>query len=52
MKDLQNGIIVHQSTYTEKVMKHFYMEKVHPLSTPMVVRSLDAKKYHFSPLRR
>jgi uncharacterized protein related to proFAR isomerase len=34
-------------TYTEKVMKHFYMEKAHPLSTPMVVRSLDVKKDYF-----
>jgi len=45
----QNGILVHQSTYTEKVMKHFYMEKAHPLSTSMIVRSLDVKKDHFCP---
>jgi hypothetical protein len=32
-----NGILVHQSPYREKVLKHFYMEKGHPLSTPMVV---------------
>jgi hypothetical protein len=44
-----NRILVHQSTYTEKVLKHFYMEKAHPLSTPMVVRSLDVKKDHFHP---
>jgi hypothetical protein len=42
-----NGILVHQSTYIEKVMKHFYMEKAHPLSTSMVVQSLDVKKDHF-----
>jgi hypothetical protein len=42
-----NGIIVHQSTYTEKVLKHFYIEKAHSLSTPMVVRSLDVKKDPF-----
>jgi hypothetical protein len=36
-------------TYTEKVMKHFYMEKAHPLSTPMVIRSLDVKKDDFLP---
>jgi hypothetical protein len=42
-----NGILVHQSTYTEKVLKHFYMEKAHPLSTPIVVRSLNVKKDHF-----
>jgi hypothetical protein len=44
-----NGILVYQSTYTEKVLKHFYMEEAHPLSTPMVVRSLDVKKDHFHP---
>jgi hypothetical protein len=32
-----NEILVHQSTYTEKVLKHFYMEKAHPSSTVMVV---------------
>jgi hypothetical protein len=44
-----NEIFVHQSTYTEKVLKHFYMENAHPLSTPMVVRSLDVKKDQFRP---
>jgi hypothetical protein len=44
-----NGILVHQSTYIEKVMKHFYMEKAHHLSTSMVVQSLDVKKDHFHP---
>jgi hypothetical protein len=39
-----NRILVHQSTYREKVQKHFYKEKGHPLSTPMVVRLLDVKK--------
>jgi hypothetical protein len=46
---LQNEILVYQSIYTEKVLKHFYMEKAHPLSTPMVVRSLDVKKDPFRP---
>jgi hypothetical protein len=49
IEHFQNGILVHQSTYTEKVLKHFYMEKAHPLSTPMVVQSLDVKKNHFHP---
>ena len=34
------GVLIHQSTYTEKVLKHFHMDKSHPLSSPMVVRSL------------
>ncbi|CAL8993552.1 unnamed protein product [Prunus brigantina] len=44
-----NGILVHQSTYTEKVLKRFGMDKAHPLSTPMVVRSLDTKKDPYHP---
>ena len=32
-----NGVLVHQSTYIKKVFKHFYMDKVHPFSSPMVV---------------
>ena len=39
-----NGVLVHQSIYIKKVLKHFYMDKVHPLSFLMVVRSLDVKK--------
>jgi hypothetical protein len=35
---------IHQSTYTEKILKHFNMDNVHPLSTSMVVRSLDVNK--------
>ncbi|RVW18477.1 Retrovirus-related Pol polyprotein from transposon TNT 1-94 [Vitis vinifera] len=42
-----NGVLVHQSTYIKKVLKRFYMDKAHPLSSPMVVRSLDVKKTHF-----
>jgi hypothetical protein len=47
-----NEILVHQSIYTEKVMKHFYMEKTHHLSTPMVVRSLNVKKKTFFTLEK
>ena len=32
-----NGVLVYQSTYIKKVLKHFYMDKAHPLSSPMVV---------------
>jgi hypothetical protein len=49
IEHLPNGILIHQSTYTEKVLKHFHMDKAHPLSTPMVVRSLDVKKDPFRP---
>ena len=40
-------VLVHQSTYTKKILKRFYMDKAHHLSSLMVVRSLDAKKTHF-----
>ena len=42
-----NGVLVYQSTYIKKVLKHFYMDKAHPLSSPMVVQSLDVKKDQF-----
>ena len=47
IEHLSNEILVHQSMYTEKVLKQFYMDKAHPLSTPMVGRSLDLKKDPF-----
>ena len=43
-----NDVLIHQSSYTEKVLKCFYMDKSHPLSSPMVVRSLEVTK---DPLR-
>ena len=49
IQNLSNGILVHQSTYTEKILKHFYMDDSHPLSTPMVVRSLDINTNPFRP---
>ena len=39
-----NRIIVHQSAYTKRILKRFYMGKAYPLSTPMVVRSLEPNK--------
>ena len=47
-----NGILIHQSTYVEMVLKQFNMDKAHALSSPMIVRSLDAKKDHFRPKKR
>nr|AEL30347.1 copia-like polyprotein [Arachis hypogaea] len=45
----KNGIFIHQATYTEKILKRFYMDKSHPLSTPMIVRSLDMENDQFRP---
>ena len=44
-----NGVLIHQSSYTEKFLKRFYMDKSHPLSSPMVVRSLEVTKDSFRP---
>ena len=44
-----NGVLIHQSSYTEKVLKCFYMDKSHPLSPLMVVRSLEVTKDPFRP---
>ena len=49
IEHLSDGIFVHQSTYTKKILNRFYMDKAHPLSTPMIVRSLDVKKDPFQP---
>ena len=47
-----NGVLVHQSTYIKKILKRFNMDKTHPLSSPMVVRSLDVKKDLFRPCEK
>ena len=46
---LTNVIFVHQLYYIAKVIKRFYMDKSHPLNTPMVVRSLNVKTDLFRP---
>jgi Reverse transcriptase (RNA-dependent DNA polymerase) len=49
IEHLHNGIFVHQSNYIQKMLKRFNMDKAHPLSTPMVVRSLDVKRSLSAP---
>ena len=44
-----DGILVHQSNYTQKVLRCFNEDKAKPSSTPMVVRTLDAKRDPFRP---
>ena len=46
------GILVHQSAYTKKILKFFYMNEAHPLTSPMVVRSLDVRKDPFRPCEK
>ncbi|KAM1590789.1 hypothetical protein ACFX14_034759 [Malus domestica] len=43
-----DGILVHQSNYTQNVLRHFNEHKVKPSSTPMVVQTLDAKQDTFA----
>ena len=44
IEHFHTGILVHQSAYTKKILKRFYMNESHPLTSPMVVHSLDVKK--------
>ncbi|KAM1635108.1 hypothetical protein ACFXTN_011968 [Malus domestica] len=44
-----DGILVHQSNYTQKVLCHFNEDKAKPSSTPMVIRTLDAEQDPFLP---
>ena len=44
-----DGVLIHQSTYTETVLKRFHMDKSHPLSSPMVVKLLEVTKDLFQP---
>ena len=46
------GVLVHQLAYTKKVLKHFYMDKAHPLSSPVIFRSLDVKDEPFRPCEK
>ena len=47
-----NGVLVHQSTYIKKILKRFNMDKAHPLSSPMLVSSLDVKNDPFRPCEK
>ncbi|GJT00973.1 retrovirus-related pol polyprotein from transposon TNT 1-94 [Tanacetum coccineum] len=49
IEHLKDEILVHQEAYIGKLLKRFYMDKSHSLSTPMVVRTLDVKKDPFRP---
>ena len=49
IEHLADGVFIYQSAYTEKILKRFYMDKAHPLSTPMIVRSLEVNKDPFRP---
>ena len=46
------GILVHQSAYIKKILKHFYMNEAHSLTSSIVVCSLDVKKDPFRPCEK
>ena len=46
---IKGRILVHQKAYTEKVLKRFNMDQAHPLTSPMVVRSLGVDTDPFRP---
>ena len=43
------GILIHHSAYVQKMLRRFNVDKMHPVSTPMIGRSLDIKKDPFRP---
>ena len=47
-----NGVLVHQLTYIKKVLKLFYMDKAHHLSSLMIVQSLDVKNDSLHPCKK
>ena len=49
IEHLPKGVFLHESNYVKKVLKKFYMDKSFPLSTPMVVRSLEVSRDPFRP---
>ena len=49
IEHFSTGFLAHRSTFTKKILKRFYMDKAHTLSSPMVVHSLDVKKDLFGP---
>ena len=51
IKHCSDEILVHQSNYTQKVLCRFNEDKAKPLSTPMVVRTLDAKRDLFVQMK-
>lgn len=42
---LDNGIFVHHESHIEKLLKHFYMDKSHTLSIPMMFDHWMCKRF-------
>jgi hypothetical protein len=49
LEHLTTGILIHQSTYVQKILEKFNMDKVYLSKTPMVVRALEIDTDPFWP---
>jgi hypothetical protein len=49
LEHLQTGILVHQSTYVQKILKKFNMDKAYSTRTLMIVRAMEKDTYPFRP---
>jgi hypothetical protein len=49
LEHLPTGIFVHQSTYVQKILEKFNMDKAYPSKTHMVVRDLEKNSNPFRP---
>jgi hypothetical protein len=45
----EDGILIHQSNYTQKVLERFGFEKAYPAKTPMIGRSLQVDQDPYRP---
>jgi hypothetical protein len=49
LEHLPTGILVHQSTYVQKILEKFNMDKAYPSKTLMVIRALEKDSDPFQP---
>jgi len=49
IEHFREGIFLHKKCTLKKILKPFYMDKTHPLTSSMIVRLRDVKKDHFHP---
>jgi hypothetical protein len=49
LEHLPTVILVHQSTYIQKILDKFNMDKIYPSKTPMVIRALEKETGPFRP---
>jgi hypothetical protein len=49
LEHLHTGILIHQSTYVQKILEKFNMDKAYSARTLMIVRGLEKNKDLFRP---